>query len=91
MNNEKIVVGSRKLIKDLLLKNNGSVTIDKIRNCAIGKEGDYALVGVFIPITVKGRLSFRRIEEELQILKSIGEIDINDGIVTLLKKDELGK
>jgi hypothetical protein len=83
---ESKVVGSRELIQDLLSENGGSVPIDDIRDYAIGTKGNYTLVGTFMPTTVKGKLSYRRIEEELQTMKLIGEIDINKGIVKLRER-----
>ena len=80
------MVGSRELIRNLLSENEGSISIDDIRDYAIGTRGNYTLVGTFIPTTVRGKLSFQRIEEELQTLKLIGEIDINKGIVSTRKK-----
>jgi hypothetical protein len=86
--NEKKIVGSRELILDLLEKNEGQISVDEIREFAIGKIGNYQLMGVFIPTTVAGKLSYNSIEEELQELRIIGKINISEGIVTLRENKE---
>jgi len=79
------VVGSRQLIRELLSKRN-PISIDEIRDYALGAKKGYRLVGSFIPITANGRLSFERIEEELLNLTLVGDINIENGWVSRCEK-----
>ena len=79
------IVGSRELIRDVLHKHGGYISINDIRDYAIGKKEGYTLVGVFVPTTICGKLTYQRIEDELRDLALLEEIDISNGIVTLLK------
>ena len=76
-----MIVGSKELIKDLLSKNDGQISLKQLRKYAIGEIGDYYLVGVFFPRPVSTGLSYQRLEDELLKMKILGQIDIIADVV----------
>lgn len=79
-----IVMGPRELIYYLLSKFH-RVPIDLVRQYAVKHLDECYIPGTFIPITANGQLSYRCLEDVLLDMHLIGEITIEDGIVTLNK------